>query len=176
MEGPGCCPDKACSKYVHLRYFPSLVGILCTQCLLERSQKDGEKAIEEILALQRVVEAYRSDEAELQQALFDRDVPITDTQERLSTIRQVRAETESRVKLLRSRLSVDGRLDLSRLSKDKYLRLRMNARNLKARIVQRLRERKFELERLQHSFRNVLNGKDSPVSSCDLLCLTFRRR
>lgn len=69
------------------------------------------------------------------------------------------------MKLLRSRLGLDSRLSLLRLHKDKYLRLRMNARSLHARIVQRLRERRFELERLHQSFRNVLNGEFDPSSN-----------
>lgn len=85
-------------------------------------------------------------------------------------------ETESRVKILRSRLGVDERLNLLRLRKDNYLRLRMNAQSLRARIVQRLRERKFELEHLHQSFRNVLNGE--PYLAFDyrfsLLCLQIR--
>lgn len=129
----------------------------------ERSKKDGEKAIHEIMALKQLVESYRSEEVQLQAELLAArtDTPIIETQEKLTAAHQVRIETEEHVKLLRDRLGVDGRLNLTRLINDRYLQRRMNARNLRMRILQRLRERKFELERMQHSYRNVLNGTPS---------------
>lgn len=128
---------------------------------IERSKKDSEKAIQEIMALKQLVEAYRSEEVHLQAELLvmDGTTSVIETQEKLTAAHKIRVETEARVKLLRDRLGVDGRLNLTRLINDKYLQRRMNARTLKMRILQRLRERKFELERLQHSYRNVLNGK-----------------
>lgn len=132
---------------------------------LERSQRDGEKAVEEILGLKQLIESYRSEEVQLSAELLvgNNVMPMSETQEKLSAIRKIRIDTEERVKILRNRLSVDGRLDLARLIKDKYLQRRMNARTLKMRILQRLRERKFELEQMQHSYRNVLNGKSCPL-------------
>ncbi|KAJ3475061.1 hypothetical protein NLI96_g12083 [Meripilus lineatus] len=127
----------------------------------KRSQRDGEKAVEEILGLKQLIESYRSEEVQLSAELLvgNNVMPMSETQEKLSAIRKIRIDTEERVKILRNRLSVDGRLDLARLIKDKYLQRRMNARTLKMRILQRLRERKFELEQMQHSYRNVLNDK-----------------
>jgi hypothetical protein len=56
-------------------------------------------------------------------------------------------------------LGVDGRLSLTRLREDPYLQLRMNAQILKRRIRERLRHRKFELERLERAYRCSSSGK-----------------
>ncbi|KAJ3474207.1 hypothetical protein NLI96_g12591 [Meripilus lineatus] len=124
-----------------------------------RTQKEGQKAVEAILALQKLAETYRTEERELQKALFEGDNPIVETQEKLSAVRQARADIETRTKRLRSALGVDNRLRLDRLIKDQYLQLRMSARALKTRIRNRVRDRKFEFERLERAYRNVLNDK-----------------
>ncbi|KAG1888481.1 uncharacterized protein F5891DRAFT_987773 [Suillus fuscotomentosus] len=51
----------------------------------------------------------------------------------------------------------NNRADLQQLKKDAYLQVRMNARALKARLHDRLRQRKFELEKLERSYRNTVN-------------------
>jgi vacuolar-type H+-ATPase subunit E/Vma4 len=75
---------------------------------------------------------------------------------------------EARVKASRIRttlqrkqeaLGVDAQLDLQQLTNNAFLRLRMNARALKQRIRDRLRQRKFELERLERAYRVSTNGK-----------------
>lgn len=124
----------------------------------ERSQKAGQQAIENILALQELVSTYRHEENTLQAELLDDDMATQEIQEKLSETRRVRAETENRIKRLRSTLGIDGRLSLLHLTQDKFIQLRVNASSLRARIVQRSRERKFELERLQQSYRNAMNG------------------
>ena len=63
------------------------------------------------------------------------------------------------LKRARDALGVDRWLSLQRLMDSKYLQLCMNAQALKACIRQRLRDHKFELERLEWSYCNVLNGK-----------------
>lgn len=128
----------------------------------ERSKKAGQRAIEDILALQDLVSTYRHEENTLQAELLDDDVAVQEIQEKLSETRRVRAETESRIKRLRSKLAIDGRLNLLRLTQDKYVQLRMNASSLRTRIIQRSRERRFELERLQQSYRNAMNGMYTP--------------
>ncbi len=66
---------------------------------------------------------------------------------------------EATIKLKLTQLGVQDRQDYENLKTDKFLQLRMNARALKMRIRQRLRERKFELERLERTYRNAVNGK-----------------
>jgi hypothetical protein len=56
-------------------------------------------------------------------------------------------------------LGVDERTDLARLQGSKYLQHQVNALALKTRIRDRLRQRKFELERLERAYRQSANGK-----------------
>lgn len=64
--------------------------------------------------------------------------------------------------------------ELKALSNNTFLRLQLNARSVKTRIRQRLRERKFELERLERCYRNALNGKFGCLQ-LPLVMLTFDR-
>jgi hypothetical protein len=50
-------------------------------------------------------------------------------------------------------------MTLQKLKADIFLQIRMNARALKTRIRDRLRQRKFEIERLERSYRHAVNGK-----------------
>ena len=49
-------------------------------------------------------------------------------------------------------------LNLAVLRNDAFLRLRMNALALKQRIRDRLRQRKFEIDKLERSYRRSANG------------------
>lgn len=60
-------------------------------------------------------------------------------------------------------LGVEARTLLTDISTSDYLRLRMNARALKQRIRDRLRHRKFELERLERAYRVTVNGMSHAV-------------
>ena len=59
----------------------------------------------------------------------------------------------------RASLGVDEHISLANLQRDKYLQQRMNALALKTRIRDRLRQRKFELERLERAYRHTISGK-----------------
>lgn len=63
------------------------------------------------------------------------------------------------LKRKRSALGVTGKARLASLVGNQFLRLRMNARALKTRIRDRLRQRKFELDRLERAYRKTSNGK-----------------
>ena len=57
-----------------------------------------------------------------------------------------------------TQLGVDESAALVTLKSNKYLTARMNALALKQRLRDRLRQRKFEMERLERSYRNTMNG------------------
>jgi len=75
----------------------------------------------------------------------------------LSEARTKRARIVTSIMRKRAALGVDERTQLARLTKNKYLQLRMNARALKQRIRDRLRQRKFELDRFERSYRQTTN-------------------
>jgi hypothetical protein len=68
----------------------------------------------------------------------------------------------------RAALGVGQRTALRRIQDDVFLQLRVNARTLKTRIRDRLRQRKFELEPLQRSYKHV---KGCEVYAFPLSCI-----
>lgn len=60
-------------------------------------------------------------------------------------------------------LAVDEMTALDTMKKDKYLIARMNALALKERLRDRLRQRKFEMERLERNYRRTMNGMYSTL-------------
>jgi hypothetical protein len=115
-------------------------------------------------------------EAKLESGFEKDDVDITEftlllheARDKVSRIRKtLRRKTEA--------LGVDERLDLRKLTNDLFLRLRMNARALKKRIRDRLRQRKFELERLERAYRASVNGMHLHHEVLPQACLTIYRK
>ncbi|KAJ7632028.1 hypothetical protein B0H17DRAFT_1280950 [Mycena rosella] len=77
---------------------------------------------------------------------------------------QVKTQTkplppESQLRNKEAALGVSQRQALHTLATSQYLRLRMNARALKRRLRDRLRSRKFELDKVERSFRRLVNDQ-----------------
>ena len=66
---------------------------------------------------------------------------------------------EIKLKQREAALGVAENQELKRLASSEYIRLRMNARALKRRLRDRLRSRKFELDKVERSFRRLVNGE-----------------
>jgi hypothetical protein len=122
----------------------------------------GKRAIEEILALRTTLSTHESTinvlEAKLESGLENDHVDIMEftmiLDETRAKVSRIRTTLQRKIQAL----GVDDRLDLRKLTNDVFLRLRMNARALKKRIRDRLRQRKFELERLERAYRVSANG------------------
>jgi hypothetical protein len=122
----------------------------------------GKRAIEEIFALQTTLSTHESTinvlEAKLESGLESDGVDLV---EFTIILDDARAKVLRIRKTLRRKveaLGVDDQLDLRKLTNDQFLRLRMNACALKKRIRDRLRQRKFELGRLERAYRVSSNG------------------
>lgn len=76
----------------------------------------------------------------------------------LGTMRQKRRLFQDQIQRRMAALGISEMANLQTLSRSKFLQLRMNARALKLRLRQRLCERKFELEQLEKSYNNTVNG------------------
>jgi hypothetical protein len=76
----------------------------------------------------------------------------------LDDARKHLASLEQGMRRKRAALGVDDQVDLRRLQQDAFLRIRMNALALKERIRDRLRQRKFEIEKLERNYRHSTNG------------------
>lgn len=72
---------------------------------------------------------------------------------------QTLRKAEAKVKLKEDGLGVTAKQQLKHLIKSPFLTKKMNARALKTRIRERLRFRKFELDRLERSYRKQRSGK-----------------
>lgn len=67
-------------------------------------------------------------------------------------------ETKAKLRRKEGDLGVTERQDLKKLLNSQYMRLVMNARALKLRLVQRLQHRKFEMDPVERACRRLLNG------------------
>jgi hypothetical protein len=128
-----------------------------------RSKDLGKRAVEEVLALQEMFSNQKKTvdvmEAKLGEGLDDYDGDITEFMVLLEEARAKASRIQESFRRKKQALGIDGRLNLQQLTNDTFLRLRMNARALKKRIRDRLRLRKFELERLERAYRHTSNGK-----------------
>lgn len=81
------------------------------------------------------------------------DIPV-----QLDEARAQQNRIQDALRRKKAALGVESLTLLQELSGSEYLRLRMNARALKQRTRDRLRQRKFELERLEKAYRHTVNG------------------
>ena len=76
----------------------------------------------------------------------------------LETALNVLTKAKAKVTKKESAMGITARQQLHRLLKSPFLAKKMNARALKTRIRERLRARKFELDRLERSYRKQRSG------------------
>ncbi|KAG6846484.1 hypothetical protein H0H93_013693, partial [Arthromyces matolae] len=84
---------------------------------------------------------------------------IEDLQDERATLQENLDKVDNKIKAKRTALGVDGRHNLKRFLDNKFLQLKMNASALKQRICARLRERKFELDRLERAYRHTTSNE-----------------
>lgn len=127
---------------------------------LERSGNKAAEEIEKILALETLAESYRARVVQLEDDLISgRETNIIDHNVQLA---EAQASLDKATQMLDRRkiaLGVTGHANLVKLHGDVYLQARMNALALKTHIRERLRHRKFELERLEQSYRSTTAGE-----------------
>ena len=124
------------------------------------------KVVEAILALQKTQASYDETIRQLEGQLVDGSGDPEHLDVRLGELRAQRSKIITTIQRKRSALGVNERARLSQLSRSKFLQLRMNARALKQRLRDRLRQRKFELDRLERSYRQT-------ASSTILVCFSY---
>lgn len=120
----------------------------------------GKKAIEVVLEMERAIDKIADELAEVM-----KKVDLVDTIEgvaELETQRQGLFEMETRYRerigRLMAQLGVQERTEVIKLKNDKFVKLRVNAFALLSRVRQKMRSRRFELDRLERSFRTAVNG------------------
>ncbi|GBE80067.1 hypothetical protein SCP_0212700 [Sparassis crispa] len=126
-----------------------------------RSRDKGKKAIQTILALQKMLGAYNESVRLLELKLLGDDDDIFSIEEvslKLMEARSKVVNVKQALQRKKTALGVGERLQLSHLINNAFLRLRMNAHAVKQHIRDRLHQRKFELERLERSYRQTVNN------------------
>ncbi|KAH9828839.1 uncharacterized protein C8Q71DRAFT_859379 [Rhodofomes roseus] len=123
----------------------------------KQSRNRASKTVEAILALQKTQTSYNKSIRELEERLLVGSGDPHEIDLQLSELRPKQLRVSAAIMNKRSALGVGETSQLSRLTKSKFLQLRMNARALKQRIRDRLRQRKFELDRLERAHRQTMN-------------------
>jgi hypothetical protein len=124
-----------------------------------RSKTKGKQAVQAVLELSESIGLQKAAIAKLeitltQTVLFN----MADISGQLRDAREHLARLERGFERKKSALGVGEQANLRNLQRDAFVRLRMNALALKQRLRDRLRQRKFEIEKLERSYRRSANG------------------
>lgn len=84
---------------------------------------------------------------------------LAEVNERLCDVHTQAQKFEKLIREKVGQLGIQERKDYCRLKDNKFIQHQMNARALKLRLLQRLRDQSFELAKLEGSYRNAANGK-----------------
>lgn len=96
---------------------------------------------------------------ELENAMLYGTANIVDVDMQLSEYRGKCKRVADNIQRRKDSLGLSDQANLKDLRNNAYLRIRMNARAVKTRLRDRLRSRKFEIEKLERSYRRTINGK-----------------
>ncbi|KAE9391440.1 hypothetical protein BT96DRAFT_832067, partial [Gymnopus androsaceus JB14] len=127
-----------------------------TKPLPRQHKNRGKSAVEEALRLRKSRDAALDYVKDLRKRIMDTSSAPWETataELELETALQVLRKAEGKVKRKEDSLGVTAKQQLRHLIKSPFLTKKMNARALKTRIRERLRSRKFELDRLERSYR-----------------------
>ncbi|KAJ7450463.1 hypothetical protein FB451DRAFT_1186860 [Mycena latifolia] len=132
-----------------------------TKPLPRRLKTKGQQAVNSVLIMRsalktRSIELRRLRDTYLD-AVMDEDPDAGLHQVAFKTAEEAMKATECKLREKEAALGVAERQSLNGLADSEYMRLRMNARALKRRLRDRLRGRKFELDRVERSFRRLVN-------------------
>ncbi|KAJ7193672.1 hypothetical protein B0H12DRAFT_1207127 [Mycena haematopus] len=123
--------------------------------LAERAKNAGKLAIEEVIRLRKAVSVLQGRISHLEDIIMgeagdDADVVIAEGDLEVARVKLTRMQAT--VTRKEAALGVGDRKTLRHMVKSEYIRARMNARALKYRLREKLRNRKFELDRVERSY------------------------
>jgi hypothetical protein len=143
------------------------INVVSMRLFLGQSRNQASHAIDSILALEKSLaslnENIRSLELQLMGNAIADSTDFSDVLQELEGSRTQHGQIVQSLYRKRVALGVDERAHLTLLCQNDFLRIRMNAQSLKQRIRDRLRQRKFELEKLERAYRHTINGKRSQL-------------
>ncbi|KAJ3978579.1 hypothetical protein F5890DRAFT_1422496, partial [Lentinula detonsa] len=127
-----------------------------TRPLPRQNRKQGKSAVEEALRLRKSRDALQDQVERLQNKIIDTSTPgweIATVELELASAKQSLRKAEGKVLKKEQALGMKQHQELRHLLNSPFLNKKMNARALKMRIRECLRSRKFELDRLERSYR-----------------------
>ncbi|KAJ7117053.1 hypothetical protein C8R44DRAFT_627243 [Mycena epipterygia] len=134
-----------------------------TKPLPRRSKTRGQQAVAAVLVLRAAVKTRQKRVADLEasflQAVQDENPDAMLFQAQVAAAEEALDAAKKKLQQREQALGVQEKQSLQKLGKSKYLNLRMNARALKRRLRDRLRSRKFELDKVERSFRRLVNDQ-----------------
>ncbi|KAG1856428.1 hypothetical protein F4604DRAFT_1590299 [Suillus subluteus] len=123
-----------------------------------QSQNKAAEVITTILALEKTLDAHETSVHELEMQLYVGGVAnVVEFNLQLADARSRHAKIADTVRRRKAALGPQGQADLKTMKNNIYLTIRLNARAVKTHIRDRLRQHKFELERLERSYRATVN-------------------
>ncbi|KAF7965549.1 hypothetical protein HWV62_42898 [Athelia sp. TMB] len=128
-----------------------------TQPAPRQSKKKGDQAVQAILALDTSIKTELATIREIHASFERATVDISVVHDALESARSHLKRLEKARAAKFASLGVAQSAVLASLKSNKYLTVRMNALALKHRLRDRLRQRKFEMERLERSYRRTMN-------------------
>ncbi|KAG2144232.1 hypothetical protein DEU56DRAFT_870390 [Suillus clintonianus] len=129
-----------------------------TKPLSKRSKTNNDEQISKILALERTLSNLDESLRALETQLCAGNVPnILDFNTRLSDERAHRSRVADTLRRWKAALGIGQLADLQQLRRSIFLQVRLDAHAVKTRIRERLRQRKFEIERFERSYRQTVN-------------------
>ena len=132
-----------------------------TKPLKKQSDQLARLEIDAILALYKNLESHNAEiekyESMLENDDYEHGFNATEVQAALEELQEKVMKHKKLISARKAKLSVDGRLNLTKLLDNEFLKLRMRALALKQRICDQLRQQKFELENLEQAYCKTVN-------------------
>ncbi|KAG6914013.1 hypothetical protein DXG01_002922 [Tephrocybe rancida] len=119
-------------------------------------------AVKELIQLHEMRDGLKKRQCEYDALIEDENTPVdeyTDAKNKLGSVRSRLQELTTKIWGKQSALGVTDHAQLEKLLNNPFLTARMNALALKQHLRDRLRTRKFELDRLERSFRKQVNDQ-----------------
>lgn len=126
-----------------------------------RSKTKGRQAVESVLALEASLKAQTEAVAQLRSLYLSGMVDLLDIRAQVEDAEQYQLKLRDQHERQYSALGLPEKTEVATLRNNIFLRLRMNALAVKQRLCDRLRQRKFEIEKLERSYRRTANGQST---------------
>ncbi|KAH6889568.1 hypothetical protein BKA70DRAFT_1120837 [Coprinopsis sp. MPI-PUGE-AT-0042] len=128
-----------------------------TQPLTRVSKNAGKKAIEDIITLSKLREVFKSRLNVLEQAIISgnrsSNIDLDDLLSQRVVLQAKLLDLEHSLKKKTSRLDIDDKANLKALLSSRFMALRVNAQAIKERLLAKLCNHKFEMQRLEKAVR-----------------------